>query len=189
MGKKIKIYESEIKRATRRKLMERIVDEEYEMKDSYSSAKFKPTPGETRLEKVFGQYGEDMDPAVIRYMRKNPDHILRRLAKMYPEIYMRNAPIQPDYRDDVDYMSTYGDDIPGFEGTMDSLDDISIMDEAEETTVKQTIYSKNDVEKAEQEGVGIDVNGSVKLDKDGSMTVTSKNESTKRLIKKFLNKK
>jgi hypothetical protein len=49
MGKKIKIYESEIKRATRRKLMERIVDEEYEMKDSYSSAKFKPTPGETSV--------------------------------------------------------------------------------------------------------------------------------------------
>ena len=178
MGKKIKIYESEIKRATRRKLMERIVDEEYEMKDSYSSAKFKPTPGETRLEKVFGQYGEDMDPAVIRYMRKNPDHILRRLAKMYPEIYMRNAPIHPDYRDVI----------PGFEGTMDSLDDISIMDEAEETTVKQTKYSKDEVSRAEQEGVGIDVNGSVKLDKDGSMTVTSKNESTKRLIKRFLNK-
>jgi hypothetical protein len=183
MGKKIKIYESEIKRATRRKLMERIVDEEYEMKDSYSSAKFKPTPGETRLEKVFGQYGEDMDPAVIRYMRKNPDHILRRLAKMYPEIYMRNAPIQPEYRDDVD-----GDDIPGFEGTMDSLDDISIMDEAEETTVKQTKYSKDEVSRAEQKGVGIDVNGSLNFGKDGSMTVTSKNESTKRLIKRFLNK-
>jgi hypothetical protein len=129
-----------------------------------------------------------MDPAVIRYMRKNPDHILRRLAKMYPEIYMRNAPIQPEYRDDVDYMSTYGDDIPGFEGTMDSLDDISIMDEAEETTVKQTKYSKDEVSRAEQKGVGIDVNGSLNFGKDGSMTVTSKNESTKRLIKRFLNK-
>ena len=94
MGKKIKIYESEIKRATRRKLMESYLDEEFEMKDAYSKAKFRPSPGEKRLEKVFGQYGDDMDPAVIRYIRKNPDHILRRLAKLYPEIYMRHIPVQ-----------------------------------------------------------------------------------------------
>jgi hypothetical protein len=179
MGKKIRIYESEIKRATRRKLMEKILVEDYEMKDTYSKSKFKPTPRERGIEGVFGQYGEDMDPAVIRYMRKNPDHILRRMAKLYPEIYMRHMPAQPDYgdyRDDDDYMATYGVDVS--------------LDEAEETTVKQTKYRPDEVNRAEQEGVGISVkDGTVTLDKDGGMTVTTKNESTEKLFKRFLNKK
>ena len=71
MGKKIKIYESEIKRATRRKLMENYLDEDYEMRDTYSKRDFKPTPREKGIEKVFGKYGDDMDPAVIRYMKKS----------------------------------------------------------------------------------------------------------------------
>jgi hypothetical protein len=179
MGKKIKIYESEIKRATRRKLMENYLDEDYEMRDTYSKRDFKPTPREKGIEGVFGKYGDDMDPAVIRYMRKNPDAILRRMAKQYPEIYMRHAPVQPDYRDytePIDVSDQYDEE--GY-----------YIDEAEETTVKQTKYTSDDVKRAEQEGVGIDVDGSVMLNKDGGMTVTSKNESTKDLFKKFLNRK
>ena len=194
MGKKIKIYETEIKRATRRKLMENYLDEDYEMRDTYSKRDFKPTPREKGIEGVFGKYGDDMDPAVLRYMRKNPDAILRRMAKQYPEIYMRHAPVQPDYRDydePIDVSNQYDKGIPGFEGTMGALDDISIMDEAEETTVKQTKYTSDEVKRAEQEGVGINIekSGSVMLNKDGGMTVTSKNESTKDLFKKFLNRK
>jgi hypothetical protein len=168
MGKKIKIYESEIKRATRRKLMERYVDEDYEMRDTYSKRDFKPTPKEKGVEGVFGKYGDDMDPAVIRYMRKNPDHILRRMAKLYPDIYMRHIPLQSN--------------------TELEMDDV-MMGEAEETTVKQTKYTPDEVKRAEQEGMGISVNGSVTLDKDGGMTVTTKNESTQKLFKKFLNRK
>ena len=179
MGKKIKIYESEIKRATRRKLMENYLDEDYEMRDTYSKRDFKPTPREKGIEGVFGKYGDDMDPAVIRYMRKNPDAILRRMAKQYPEIYMRHAPVQPDYRD-------YPDTID----VSDQYDEEGYyIDEAEETTVKQTKYTSDEVKRAEQEGVSIDVDGSVMLNKDGGMTVTSKNESTKDLFKKFLNRK
>lgn len=168
MGKKIKIYESEIKRATRRKLMERYVDEDYEMRDTYSKRDFKPTPKERGVEDVFGKYGDDMDPAVIRYMRKNPDHILRRMSKLYPDIYMRHIPLQSN--------------------TELEMDDV-MMGEAEETTVKQTKYTPDEVKRAEQEGMGISVNGSVTLDKDGGMTVTTKNESTQKLFKKFLNRK
>ena len=72
---------------------------------------------------------------------------------------------------------------------MGALDDISIMDEAEESTVKLTKYTSDEVKSAEQKGVGIDVDGSVMLNKDGGMTVTSKNESAKDLFKKFLNRK
>ncbi len=183
MGKKIKIYESEIKRATRRKLMENYLDEDYEMRDTYSKRDFKPTPREKGIEGVFGKYGDDMDPAVIRYMRKNPDAILRRMAKQYPEIYMRHAPVQPDYRDypePIDVSNQYDEeghytgDIPGFEGTMDALNDITL-DEAEEVTTTGIKYDKDEIEKMKNS--------------DGSVTVPTKNESTKDLFKKFLNKR
>ena len=122
-----------------------------------------------------------MDPAVvIRYMRKNPDARLKKNGEtIYPEIYMRNAPVQPDYRDypePIDVSNQYDEDG-------------SYIGEAEETTVKQTKYTPDEVKRAEQEGVGISVDGSVTLDKDGGMTVTTKNESTKDLFKKFLNKR
>ena len=126
MGKKIKIYESEIKRATRRKLMERYVEEDYEMRDTYSKRDFKPTPKERGIEDVFGKYGDDMDPAVIRYMRKNPDHILRRMAKLYPDIYMRHIPLQSN--------------------TELEMDDV-MMGEAEEVTTTGIKYSKDEIEK------------------------------------------
>ena len=166
MGKKIKIYESEIKRATRRKLMENYLDEEFEMKDTYSKAKFRPSPREKGIEGVFGQYGEDMDPAVIRYMRKNPDAILRRMSKLYPEIYMRHAPVQPDYRD-------YPDPID----VSDQYDEEGYyIDEAEEVTTTGIKYSREEIEKMKNP--------------DGSVTVPSKtNESTQKLFKRFLNKK
>lgn len=166
MGKKIKIYESEIKRATRRKLMENYLDEDYEMRDTYSKRDFKPTPREKGIEGVFGKYGDDMDPAVIRYMRKNPDAILKRMAKQYPEIYMRNAPVQPDYRDypePIDVSNQYDEE--GY-----------YIDEAEEVTTTGIKYSREEIEKMK--------------DPDGSVTVPSKtNESTQKLFKRFLNKR
>jgi len=102
MKKKVKIFGKEIKRATRRKLMENVM-ENWEMKDTYSKKKYKQTPREGGIENVFGQYAEDMDPEVIRYMRKNPDAILRRMAKLYPEIYMRHLPEQSPVMDDWEF--------------------------------------------------------------------------------------
>jgi hypothetical protein len=161
MGKKIKIYESEIKRATRRKLMERYVDEDYEMRDTYSKRDFKPTPKERGVEGVFGKYGDDMDPAVVRYMRKNPDHILRRMAKLYPDIYMRHIPLQSN--------------------TELEMDDVMIGEEEQ-----MNVYDKNDnpdwknIERGQQFGVKGD---------DGTVRTFTANESTQKLFKKFLNRK
>ena len=171
MGKKIRIYESEIKRATRRKLMENYLDEmdDQEMSGSLHRRDFKPTPREKDVMSVFGDmYGEDIPPVVIRYMRKNPDHVLRRLSKIYPEIYMRHVPL---------------------ESNIDLEMEDGILDEEVVTNVKKIEYSPEEVKNAEREGMGISVNGSVILDKNGGMTVTTKNESTQKLFKRFLNKK
>ena len=119
--KKVRIYESEIKRAVRRKLMENIlsensattdemkdrtaavkeltaaqkelaqvqqdlvdgVNEEFEMKDTYSRKNYRQSPREKDIESVFGQYSEEIPPSVLRYMRKNPGKIVRRLYDIY----------------------------------------------------------------------------------------------------------
>ncbi len=176
MGKKIKIYESEIKRATRRKLMENYLEEDYEMKDTYSKRDFKPTPKEKGIEKVFGKYGDDVDPAVIRYIRKNPDHILRRLAKQYPDIYMRHAPVQPDYRD-----------YPGPINVSNQYDEEGYyIDEATEMNVTQYDFKKpGDLEQFNKDVKDVD-GEKVSVGPEGGQ-ITS--ESTKDLFKRFLNKK
>ena len=166
MGKKIRIYESEIKRATRRKLMEKILVEDYEMKDTYSKSKFKPTPREKGIEGVFGQYGEDMDPAVIRYMRKNPDHILRRMAKLYPEIYMRHIPVQSNFD-----LEVY-DDV--------SLDEVTQMNVYDDASNLTNDLETDKVKRGETVGV---------KDKKGVVRTITVNESTEDLFKRFLNKK
>lgn len=165
MKNKIRIYESEIKRATRRKLMESYLEEEdnQEMSGAFHRKDFTPTPREKDVMGVFGDmYGQDIPPVIIRYMRKNPDHVLRRLAKIYPEIYMRHAPVQPDYRD--------------YPGPIDVS-----LDEAEEMTV----YGKGetpDLSKVEPNG-----RFGVTLDDKGTIgTFTRNNESTQKLFKRFL---
>ena len=84
MKNKVRIFGKDIKRAVRRSLMENIV-EDYEMKDTYSRAKFKPTPREKEIKGAFGQYGEEIDPSVLRYLRKNPKALIKRLYDIYGE--------------------------------------------------------------------------------------------------------
>ncbi len=145
--KKVRIYESEIKRAVRRKLMENILDEEeqmtvyekgsnpdleqmekgeqfgvkdnegtirtftaneseemteeFEMKDTYSRKNYRQSPRERDIEGVFGQYGEEIPPSVLRYMRKNPEKIVKRLYDIYGQqmfdYISPNLPDNPQY--------------------------------------------------------------------------------------------
>jgi hypothetical protein len=165
MGKKIRIYESEIRRATRRKLMERYVDEDYEMRDTYSKKDFKPTPKERGVEDVFGKYGDDMDPAVVRYMRKNPDHILRRMAKLYPDIYMRHIPLQSNTELEM------GDEMIGEETQMTVYDD---------PTKLASDLSNDKIKRDDTVGL---------KDAQGNIRTATFGESKKDLIKKFINRK
>ena len=169
MGKKIKIYETEIKRATRRKLMENYLEEEdnKEMSGAFHRKDFKPSKREKDVMSVFGDmYGQDIPPVVIRYMRKNPDHILRRLAKLYPEIYMRHIPVQSN----VD-LEVY-DDV--------SLDEVTQMNVYDDASNLTNDLETDKVKRGETVGV--------KDDKGVVRTITV-NESTEDLFKRFLNKK
>jgi hypothetical protein len=137
--KKVKIYESEIKRAVRRKLMENVlsenspatdemkdrtvavkeltaaqkelaqvqkdmvdgISEEFEMKDTYSRKKYKQTPREGEIEDIFGQYSEEIPPSVLRYMRKNPEKIIKRLYDVYGQKMFDY--ISPNLKDNPQY--------------------------------------------------------------------------------------
>jgi hypothetical protein len=160
MKKIVKLTESDLNRIVKKVMKESV--ENPEMSGSWERSKYEPTPREGGVKDVFGKYGEDMLPNIIRYLRKNPDAILRRMSKMYPEIYMRHVPVEPDYRDDDDYMSSYGDDV-----SMDAP-----LDEVDEKNFKELTYTKNDVDKAASDGIGIQANGSVTPTPDGGMKVT-----------------
>ena len=91
--------ESLVKKVIREEKLNNIKEDstDYEMSGARSRKDYVSNPRERGIEKVFGKYADDVPPMVIRYLRKNPDAILRRMAKLYPEIYMRHTPVQPDY--------------------------------------------------------------------------------------------
>jgi|TARA_R110000868_G_scaffold394677_1_gene666065 hypothetical protein len=147
MKKIVKLTENDISNIVKKVLKERV--DNPEMSGSWERSKYEPTDREKDVKGVFGKYGEDMLPNIIRYLRKNPDAILRRMSKMYPEIYMRHIPFN--------YSSSEGP-----------------MDESEEQTIKQTKYNKSEVDDAANNGIGIEADGTVTPDKDGGLTITSK---------------
>ena len=53
------------------------------MKDATPRRDFKSNPRERQLKDVFGSYGEDVPPVVLRYMRKNPKAIIQKLYDIY----------------------------------------------------------------------------------------------------------
>ena len=138
----VKITESDLNRIVKKVIKEQVEDPE--MSGSWERSKYEPTPRESGVKDVFGKYGEDMLPNIVRYLRKNPDAILRRMSKMYPEIYMRHVP--------------YG----------------GPMDESEEEMVKKITYSKSEIDRAKSDGIGIQANGTVSPNEDGGLTVTTK---------------
>ena len=99
--KKVKIYESEIKRVIRRKLMENVLNEDHDMRDTYSRSKYRQSPREKEIEGVFGEYSEEIPPSVLRYMRKNPEKIIKRLYDIYGQQMFDY--ISPNLKDNPQY--------------------------------------------------------------------------------------
>ncbi len=177
MKKKIKIYENEIKRATRRKLMENYLDEQHEMRDTYSRADYKSSPREKGVRGVFGKYGEEIPPSVLRYMRKNPAAIVKRLYKLYCNEIFGAVKGSGDEFMAIDAQcgkyGPYDRDNDGIASSVDQDDDgdgildlnVDVMDEATDKEVANEILKTKELEKQK----------------------ALKTESTRSLFKKFLN--
>ncbi len=78
MKKIVRITERQINR-----IVNKTLNEQFEMKDATPRRDFKPNPRERQLKDVFGSYGEDVPPVVLRYMRKNPKAIIQKLYDIY----------------------------------------------------------------------------------------------------------
>jgi hypothetical protein len=73
------------------------------MKASRARASFEPTPKEKEiLEKLFGQYGDDIPPIVIRYLRKLPRKVFTKRLKDLGLISKTDMAEQGGNSDDMD---------------------------------------------------------------------------------------
>ena len=73
------------------------------MKASRARASFEPTPKEKEiLEKLFGQYGDDIPPIVIRYLRKLPRKVFTKRLKDLGLISKADMAEQGGNSDDMD---------------------------------------------------------------------------------------
>lgn len=186
MNRKIRIYGSDIKKA-----IKKTIKEQYEMGDTYrrspkQSGKFKKLPREKGIEDVFGVYGEEMPPSIIRYMRKNPKYIIQRLYDLYgKEVFDKYIPRDGEQNKkfrlgDVETIKSgkfYDED----DMEMDFEEDF--IDEAEEMIVYGKGDNPNwkDIERGTQFGIKGD---------DNTIRTFTANESYKRdLYKRILKNK
>jgi len=69
---------------------------DYEMSGARSRKDYVSNPRERDITGMFGKYSEDVPPMVIRYMRKNPEAIVKRLYKIYGDKIYDYIPQQVD---------------------------------------------------------------------------------------------
>lgn len=82
--KQIKLSENELIR-----MIEKIIKEE---EDEFSiEPHVGKIPRERQLQNMFGRYDEQIPNDILRYMRKNPQLIMNRLAKIYGDNFLTYA--------------------------------------------------------------------------------------------------
>ena len=184
MKKKIKIYNSEIKRSVRRGIMENLV-EQWEMKDTYSRAGYKQSPKEKEIGGVFGQYGEDIPPAVLRYMRKNPQAVIKRLFGVYGNEmieYIRKE-LSPDFVEDEQFIQAMD------QAEIETQEELKGWrdEEEEEIVVDEALLNVgNEKEAVDAEKAGFE--GTIQIKKDLGEGKKIKNITGKEISKLFLSK-
>jgi len=93
MKKTVRLTESDLNRIIKRVINES--DEEFDNEIGNSKFSVEPNvrmqPREKEIESLFGKYDEQIPADIFRYMRKNPQLIMDRLAKIYGEKFIKYA--------------------------------------------------------------------------------------------------
>jgi hypothetical protein len=85
------ISERELKRMVKKVVREEKLNNinedrtDFEMSGAGSRKDYTSNPRERDISSMFGKYADDVPPIVIRYLRKNPEAIVKRLFKIYGE--------------------------------------------------------------------------------------------------------
>jgi hypothetical protein len=93
MKKIIRLTESDLTRIVKRIITEN--DEEFDSEIGKPEFTVEPhvkmQPREKEIESLFGKYDEQIPADILRYMRKNPQLIMNRLAKVYGSKFLDYA--------------------------------------------------------------------------------------------------
>jgi hypothetical protein len=98
--KKIKITETELTKLIQKSVSKKLNEEEFSVEP-----KVPMTKREKELEGMFGSYGGEIPADVLRYMRKNPRLIMKRLFDIYGEKLMDYIPFPEDEIEMVDMVT------------------------------------------------------------------------------------
>ena len=98
--KKIKITEKELTKLIQKSVSKKLNEEEFSVEP-----KVPMTKREKELEGMFGSYGGEIPADVLRYMRKNPRLIMKRLFDIYGEKLMDYIPFPEDEIEMVDMVT------------------------------------------------------------------------------------
>ena len=93
MKKVVRLTESDLTRIVKRIITEN--DEEFDSEIGKPEFTVVPhvkmQPREKEIESLFGKYDEQIPADILRYMRKNPQLIMNRLAKVYGNKFLDYA--------------------------------------------------------------------------------------------------
>lgn len=89
MKKVIKLTESDITRIIRKVILE--TEEEIDTPQFSVEPNVRMQPREKEIEGLFGKYDEQIPADILRYMRKNPQLLMNRLAKIYGKKFLDYA--------------------------------------------------------------------------------------------------
>jgi len=124
MKKIVRITERQINR-----IVNKTLNEQFEMKDATPRRDFKSNPRERQLKDVFGSYGEDVPPVVLRYMRKNPKAIIQKLYDIYGDKMFDY--IKPEFPLDEATYSVDVDDIEKINGKLPQDAEVKVTSESD----------------------------------------------------------
>lgn len=89
MKKVIKLNEEMLENLVKKVIKEEKLSEsdgpDWEMTGARNRRNYTASPKETEVSSVFGKYYKDIPPMVLRYLRKNPEAVVKRLYKIYGE--------------------------------------------------------------------------------------------------------